>query len=56
MGGDNKLLWPSADSNSIHDTASVIKGLIDVDKTIEFVDPTSFGGDFLVNVFHDSIL
>tara|TARA_Y100001938_G_C8045450_1_gene408607 strand:+ start:736 stop:948 length:213 start_codon:yes stop_codon:yes gene_type:complete len=56
MGGDNKLFWKSANRYFIHDTATKMKGLVDLNKTVESVDPTFLSGKIFVIVVHNFIL
>ena len=56
MGGDNKLFWKSADRYFVHNTATKMKGLVDLNKAVESVDPTFLSGKILVIVVHNIIL
>ena len=56
MGRHNKLFWKSTYRYSIHDTASIMKGFVDTDKTVESIDPTFLSGKIFVIVVHNLIL
>ena len=56
MGGDNKLFWTYTNRYSIHDTAGIMKSFVDLDKTVESIDPTFLSGKILVIVVHNFIL
>ena len=56
MGGDNKLFWKSADRYFVHNTATKMKSLVDLNKAVESVDPTFLSGKILVIVVHNIIL
>jgi len=56
MGRHNKLFWKSTYRYSIHDTASIMKGFVDIDKTVESIDPTFLSGKIFVIVVHNLIL